>query len=505
MRIWIVSATIVKILFRAIAMGFGTPVPFDAKIQALKQSCQQQHNAWMVRISRREYYRALRRKKITYMDCQLLLESFVEWNAKKGRAEGVLPGNIADAEAFLRVEIEEPRESEHEARSQLQAFAELTDCVEDSLTFSVGDRVLVKAELMVERTPFSGTVPMESNEIVPTKSGGRKGSVVAAFPCGNVVLFDGSFLPELVSASSCQLLNSHDKPDDGSNCEADQLEATAILNELFSTNDVDTHVSNNDDDNDDDDDDYGDEEEEGEIASDDDDDKEEEPIAGDVHRKGKHEAPTVEDDKEEEPMAGDGRRRGLEDDKEEEEQEPISGETRRKGKRKARTVENDKEEKPFAGETRHKGKPIARTVEDDEEEEEPIAGDTRRTGKRKARTVQEALEEGGWKLIKTKKHIRYRRVIQSPAGKDREQHFTMAKTPSDHRASKNALSTLNRLNESNAPPLPSAEQAPADEDVHLCSVCVSYKLESSFSKKQIKKGTLKCKDCVAEALGLENK
>jgi len=387
MRIRNVGATIVEILYRTFAVMLGMPVPFDKKIQALKHSCQQQHQTWMVRIGRREYFRALRRKKIRYMDCQLLLESFVEWNAKTDREEGVLPGNIEEAEAFLRVEVEEPSERDREANLQIKAFMELTDCVEGSLTFSVGDRVFVKTDLAVERTPFSGTAPMKSSDIMPAKSDGRKGSVVAAFPCNNIVLFDETFSPELVSASSCQLLNAYDELEDENNNEVDRLEASSILNEEVST----TESNNNDNE--------GDEVEEGDHDADD-----------------------------------------------------------------------------------HECK---------EEKEEPPAGDSCRKGKRKARTVEEALEEGGWKLIKSKKHILYRRVIQSSTGNHQKQHFTMAKTPSDHRASRNALSTLNRLNKSNAPPPPSPRAS--DGNVHLCSVCVSHKPKSSFSKKQIKKGTLKCK------------
>jgi hypothetical protein len=86
------------------------------------------------------------------------------------------------------------------------------------------------------------------------------------------------------------------------------------------------------------------------------------------------------------------------------------------------------------------------TYNDDytEEKKEDATPHSKKSSKKpRARTVEEALVEGGWKLERTTKHIKYsRRVHLSENGEARKQTFVLSKTPSDRRASRNALSTL---------------------------------------------------------------
>jgi hypothetical protein len=122
------------------------------------------------------------------------------------------------------------------------------------------------------------------------------------------------------------------------------------------------------------------------------------------------------------------------------------------------------------------------TVEEDESSEvEGIFNDNLPPGGQKCRTIEDALREGGWEFIRSKKHIRYRRRVKS-GSRTKHQHFTMAKTPSDFRAMRNALATLNRLN--------SESTGIQDEvkDGHFqCVNCLRSLPELCFSKNQLKK------------------
>jgi len=120
----------------------------------------------------------------------------------------------------------------------------------------------------------------------------------------------------------------------------------------------------------------------------------------------------------------------------------------------------------------------------------------------RARTVEEALVQGGWKLVRSKKHIKYRRsVTLDTAGGSKKQSVTLAKTSSDWRASLNALSLLRRLNESSE--VDEGKAAPQSSDrsgsFRCCCVCHEVKPAGHFSKNQMKKRVMsKCKECIME-------
>jgi hypothetical protein len=138
-------------------------------------------------------------------------------------------------------------------------------------------------------------------------------------------------------------------------------------------------------------------------------------------------------------------------------------------------------------------------VEDESRDEQTSEAKSAENGsefrRHKSRTVEEALKAGGWQLVRKKNHIRYRRLMEPSVGEQQEQHFTMAKTPSDRRSHLNALATLNRLNHEGVP----SRQTPVATGTDLihCTICCVGKGESEFSKNQIKKQTYKCKDCVS--------
>lgn len=120
------------------------------------------------------------------------------------------------------------------------------------------------------------------------------------------------------------------------------------------------------------------------------------------------------------------------------------------------------------------------------------------------------MKEGNWKLKRKKNHIIYSRPILNDDGESQEQHFTMASTASDCRASKNALATLNRLNddyeaEDNNNDDDQENQTGSSSHEMLCCVACSRCLpHDQFSKNQLKKaantesGGAKCKNCIEE-------
>jgi len=92
-QLWNVSSVLSGTIARKVSLMLGQADPFAAKLMSLKESCREQYREWKVRIAKREYYRALRRKKITHKECVLLLKAFAEWNPTTQCEEGVLPGD----------------------------------------------------------------------------------------------------------------------------------------------------------------------------------------------------------------------------------------------------------------------------------------------------------------------------------------------------------------------------------------------------------------------------
>ena len=93
--------------------------------------------------------------------------------------------------------------------------------------------------------------------------------------------------------------------------------------------------------------------------------------------------------------------------------------------------------------------------------------------------------------------ISYSRRIKIDENEKRKQSVAMAKTPSDHRASKKALSLLRKLNEA-------LQEADEDDGEHnrftsVCKECLKEKSDMKFSKTQLKKAekNRKCKACCA--------
>lgn len=131
----------------------------------------------------------------------------------------------------------------------------------------------------------------------------------------------------------------------------------------------------------------------------------------------------------------------------------------------------------------------SKTEKEEEERDTVVASKPQK----KARTVEEALIEGGWKLERSKNHLIYSRRVKIQESETRKQNVAMAKTPSDGRATKNALALLRKLNEV----LHEDEDADNSGEISECKECLKEKSNRNFSKTQLKKAenNRKCKAC----------
>lgn len=116
-------------------------------------------------------------------------------------------------------------------------------------------------------------------------------------------------------------------------------------------------------------------------------------------------------------------------------------------------------------------------------------------------TVREALKAGGWKLIRMKKHLVYRRKIKAENGGEKESHqtVTMSKTPSDWRTKQNILSNLRRLDEEVEARDENTNPEEAPGLWQQCAECHENMTSENFSKNQLKRKNPRCKQCVGAA------
>ena len=113
----------------------------------------------------------------------------------------------------------------------------------------------------------------------------------------------------------------------------------------------------------------------------------------------------------------------------------------------------------------------------------------------RAITVAEALEAGGWKLKSQRNHLVYERDMTTSSQTPETEIFVMPKTASDHRAGKNSLALLNRLNRGHR----SKRSNLTRGEARTCVSCGIVKNQEDFSKSQWSKGKNKCVDCVQKS------
>lgn len=369
--LWNVAKTCTELIARKKALMFDEPTPFEKELLKLKTSCREQYRKWARRIATKDFYNSLHRKRITYNNFLLLLDGLVDTKTSESDGEYeelIIPGSIEEANEFLTVEIEKEGGGEADATSSLETLLELGSAVENSLKFSVGDRVIVEPPAKDPCDSVSEAEPMTKSTTLSTRSG-LTGSVVESYPGIVLVHIDGSSSsPVAVPTSYCSLMKKT------------RVEKGRDRTPLRVTN--------------------------------------------------SHDAKRTEDEPETD--------------------EPETDEPETK---------------------RYK-------AGDDENE--------------RAQTVEEALEDGGWTLVRWKKHMCYRRTLDD----GQKQNFTMSKTPSDFRAKKKALATIRKLNASAGP----NDAGTGASGGILCCICKQEKPEDEFSNNQLRKAHHKCKLCVESTL-----
>jgi hypothetical protein len=166
---------------RSIALKQGRPTPYEQEMKQLKDQCKDKFREWKLRIARREFNEAMRRKKITNHECLLLLTEFADEYYEDGNHEvvkGVLPVELNEAEVFLKLKVDDKEDctevnlspsdavenylSTNRTGGSLSAIEGLNDLaekVEGYVQFSEGDRVFVEED----RDLFIGGIELNSS------------------------------------------------------------------------------------------------------------------------------------------------------------------------------------------------------------------------------------------------------------------------------------------------------------------------------------------------------
>jgi hypothetical protein len=480
---WLVSECIIETLMRHLALLRNQPSPFENELHRLQKACARQHRIWKIRMARRDFHFALKRKRISYDDCQRLLLTFANNDAKINAndapsgnivPEGTLPGSMEDTEKFLNLEIyhEVDATSEEKFLTIDDCFQEVADAVDSYLQFSPGDRIYVEAD--EEAAIHAGAY--DSNHLALTCSKARTGSVEKTFPGYVMVRFDDERPPAVaVRASLCQLLQ--DRCSSSNILELAQDPATISDDSSGRATENDSVYSPGD-----------------RVFVETD-----QEAAGHVDASDVSEATAILSKTRTgsvvQSLAGyvmvlfDG------------ESSPVAV--------LASLCQPLQEHFPSLDFTRlGQGPPTSARVDSSadcsdshkatpEDVKDPSL-EEQSYSKRKYRTVEEALVEGGWQIVRAKKHICYRRVAKSGDGRKQEQHFVMSKTSSDCRSGLAALATLHRLDEDYRPMERCNENRVG---WRMCSLCQQEKADDCFSKTQLQKtSNYKCRECIAVLL-----
>ena len=236
-------------IHRTISAKLGMPTPYDQEITRLRGTCKSQYREWKLRIARREFKAALKRKRITNRESVLLLTEFAEHyyeTANEEVVKGELPFELSEAEAFLKLQVEEqasytetttlsPDEAlqnyltvgeGHDNRSSLDSLSELTLMVRECVQFKEGDRIVVKFDKTDECDETHDKADTDENKsdsvaTFPTcpccrarRRGQQTASVVFSTATLCYVHFDGesALIPFPVPIHLCSLLDERSLP-----------------------------------------------------------------------------------------------------------------------------------------------------------------------------------------------------------------------------------------------------------------------------------------------------
>lgn len=147
----VVVSCCTEYLHRAIAARLGKPTPYDQTKSNLHAACTAQYREWKLRIARRDFQKALKRKRITTRESILLLTEYAESYYETSEEEvvqGVFPVELSEAEAFLKLDVEESAPSnEPSATTDVQVSEHTTALAPETTLKSYLDTDKVAANL----------------------------------------------------------------------------------------------------------------------------------------------------------------------------------------------------------------------------------------------------------------------------------------------------------------------------------------------------------------------
>lgn len=213
-----VASYCTEFIQRLTAAKLGKPTPYDQQMSKLREQCGLVYRAWKMRIARRDFQAALKRKRITNRESVLLLTEMADSYYQTEEEEvvsGVFHADLNEVEEFLKLKVEEGSSSTEVTlspddtiknyldltstatdmeRSPLARLCDLSSTIEECVLFSEGDRVVVKFH--------------DESEEEDTRSGNLTASVVFTTASRVYVHFDGepAETPVPVPTHLCSIL-----------------------------------------------------------------------------------------------------------------------------------------------------------------------------------------------------------------------------------------------------------------------------------------------------------
>ena len=219
-----VASYCTEFIQRTITTKLGKPTPYDQQVSKLRGQCGSQYRVWKMRIAKRDFHAALKRKRITNKESVLLLTAMADRyyeTEEEEVVEGKFQAELNEAEQFLKLQVEEGlsctevtlspddalknylvSDETGKGRTLLSDFCDLGKTVEECVLFAEGDRVLVKFDDSRSDLPGEGE---------DARRGHRTASVVFSTANRVHVHFDGepAETPIPVPTHLCSILDEN--------------------------------------------------------------------------------------------------------------------------------------------------------------------------------------------------------------------------------------------------------------------------------------------------------
>ena len=233
--VWEFVNCCVEFILRTYAAKCGLPTPYELEMTKQKRQVKERYIVWKMRIAKKAFYEALKRKRITDRECVLLLTDFAHSWVEKGSeeiVEGVLPVKLSEAEEFLKLRVENQDSCKEvtlsasdslrnylstskgtandDTMSAIEGLYDLCSQINSYVQFAEGDRVVVNNE---EDEAFPSNDLPQSSALVCRRN--KTGSVVFTSATLCFVHFDGetSTTPTPVPIKCCQLSTQKETED----------------------------------------------------------------------------------------------------------------------------------------------------------------------------------------------------------------------------------------------------------------------------------------------------